>query len=259
MRKFLSASLIVGFSVCGIATALDAQNLGNMVGGLFNKDNQSSKDNSSANTGGPSTAGLSESQMSSGLKEALSVGAKNAAASLSKADGFYKNAAVKILMPQEFQDVASKLKAVGMGSVVDKAVLSMNRAAEDAAGKAAPIFLNAITSISISDAAGILTGGNNAATNYLKGKTTPELTSAFTPVIKSSLSKTGTVQAWANVMNAYNKIPFVAKKQNPDLVDYVTQQALKGMFTTIAGEEAKIRTDPAAQASNLLKTVFGNK
>ncbi|MFT4061932.1 MAG: DUF4197 domain-containing protein [Edaphocola sp.] len=146
---------------------------------------------------------------------------------------------------------------MSMRSMVDKAILAMNRAAEDAANQAAPIFINAITTMSIQDGLGILTGGNNAATNYLKGRTTASLTTAFTPVIEKSLAKTGATSLWKNVFTTYNRIS--ATKVNPSLTGYVTERALEGLFLTIGQEEAKIRTNPAAQVTSLLQKVFGGK
>lgn len=210
-------------------------------------------------TGGNTSSGnnLSNTQVVSGLKEALRIGANNAAGRLSVTDGFFRNAAVKILMPPEVQQVERTLRSVGMGSVVDKAILSMNRAAEDAAKQAAPIFVNAITSMSLQDGFSILNGGNNAATNFLKGRTTPALTTAFRPVINRSLDKVGATSMWNTVFSTYNRLPLVTKKVNPDLSGYVVEKALEGMFFSIAQEEMKIRTDPAAQVTSLLKQVFG--
>jgi len=146
---------------------------------------------------------------------------------------------------------------VGMGSYVDDAILSMNRAAEDASTKALDIFVDAIKNMSIQDAASILSGGDNAATEYLKAKTTASLTAAFRPIIQQSLDKVNATKYWATVFNTYNELPTTFKKVNPDLPAYVTERALNGVFVYIAKEEAKIRKDPAAQVTNLLKKVFG--
>ncbi len=203
-------------------------------------------------------SGLTADEVGKGLKEALSVGVKKGAEQLSGVDGFLGNAAVKILMPPEAVKVEEKLRALGFGKQVDQAIFSMNRAAEDAAKSAAPIFVNAIASMSITDAFGILKGGDSAATTYLKSKTTTPLTAAFAPVIDSSLSKVGAAQYWNALFTTYNKIPFI-KKVNPDLKGYVTDRALSGMFYQVAQEEAKIRKNPAAQTTDLLKKVFGSK
>lgn len=160
-------------------------------------------------------------------------------------------------MPPEAQKVESTLRSFGFGNIVDKAILSMNRAAEDAAGKAAPIFINAIKNMSIQDGVSILRGGNGAATAYLRNATTASLTSAFKPVIDNSLSKVGATAYWGTVMNTYNKLPTTRSRINPDLTAYVTERALNGLFVNIADEENKIRTNPAAQVTDLLKKVFG--
>jgi hypothetical protein len=214
----------------------------------------STSSNSSSQNGIP---GLSNDQVVSGLKEALSLGAQKSADKLSLADGFFKDMAVKILMPQEVKDVESKMRQLGMGSMVDNAILSMNRAAEMAAKDAAPIFIGAIKGMSFTDATSILTGPNDAATQYLKKTTSPQLTTKFTPVIKTALEKTDATKYWNDVFTNYNKIPFV-KKVNPDLTGYVTQKALDGLFYTVALEEAKIRKDPAGTASSIINTVFGS-
>lgn len=199
---------------------------------------------------------LSSDNISNGLKEALTVGANNAAKKLGAQDGFFGNAVLKILMPPEAQKIEKKLRDYGMGSQVDDAILSMNRAAESASKSAAPIFVNAIKSMSITDAYNILKGTDTAATGYLREKTTPQLTSAFSPVIQQSLDDVGATTKWSALVALYNNIPFV-KKLNPDLVGYVTDKALSGMFLSVAEEEKKIRKDPVAQTTDILKKVFG--
>ena len=200
---------------------------------------------------------LSSENISNGLKEALTVGATNAAKKLGVQNGFFGNAALKILMPPEAQKIEKKLRDFGMGDQVDDAILSMNRAAESASQSAAPIFINAIKSMSITDAYTILKGTDTAATGYLRGKTTPQLTTAFTPVIQQSLDDVGASTKWLAIVSLYNNIPFV-KKLNPDLAGYVTDRALSGMFLTVAEEEKKIRKDPVAQTTEILKKVFGS-
>lgn len=201
--------------------------------------------------------GLSNADIVSGLKEALSVGAQQSANQLSSLDGFFKNAAIKILLPEEAQKVEKTLRDVGLGSLVDKAVLSVNRAAEDAAKSAAPIFINAVKTMSIQDALGILKGGDFAATNYLKQKTTAELTAAFKPVIEQSLSKVGATKYWSDVFTNYNR--FATNKINPDLSSFVTGKAMDGIFYEVGLEEQKIRKDPVARTTEILKKVFGSK
>jgi len=205
-----------------------------------------------------SGSNLSNDDIVAGLKEALSVGAKNGAAKLSAVDGFFGNTAIKVLMPPEAKKVESTLRSLGMGDLVDKAILSMNRAAEDASKSAAPIFVDAIKTMSINDALGILKGSDTAATGYLRGKTTAPLTTAFHPVIDTALKKTDATKYWKSVMDAYNKLPTTIKKINPDLTGYVTDRALSGMFYQVAQEEQKIRKDPAARVTDILKKVFGN-
>ena len=207
--------------------------------------------NGNSNAGG---AGLSTATIANGLKEALQVGAEKGTAKLSSADGFFRDAAIKILMPDEAKKVEQKLRSIGLGSQVDNAILSMNRAAEDAAKSATPIFINAIKQMSIQDAAGILRGGDFAATEFLKGKTTTDLTAAFRPVIEESLAKVGATKYWNSVFSTYNK--FSADKVNTDVSAYVTEKALAGIFHEVALQEQKIRKDPAAQTTDLLKQVF---
>lgn len=202
-------------------------------------------------------AGLGNSEIVNGLKEALSIGAKNAGSRLNITNGFFGNSLIKILMPPEAAKVESALRQVGLGNTVDQAILAMNRAAEDAAGKAAPIFINAVTSMNVQDGLGILKGGNGAATAFLKQRTTAALTTAFRPVIQNALNKTGATALWSDVFKLYNQLPMTRKKINPDLVSYATERALSGLFVTIADEEAKIRTNPAARVTNLLQKVFG--
>ncbi|MBX3257492.1 MAG: DUF4197 domain-containing protein [Chitinophagaceae bacterium] len=208
---------------------------------------------SGMNTGG---GALSTTEIAAGLKEALSIGTQNSNARLSSLDGFFGNAAIKILMPEEAQKVESSLRSIGLGSLVDKAILSMNRAAEDAAKSATPVFVNAIKQMTITDAVGILKGGDYAATDYFKTKTTEPLTNAFRPVIEKALTKTDATKYWNDVFSAYNK--FAAKPINTDLAGYVTEKSLAGIFHEVGQEEQKIRKDPAARVTELLKKVFGS-
>lgn len=203
------------------------------------------------------TDGLTTNDIVAGLKEALTVGTQNSSTQLSLADGFFANAAIKILMPPEAQKVENTLRSVGLGSVVDKAILSMNRAAEDAAKSASPIFINAIKQMTILDAIGILKGGDFAATNYFKEKTTAALTEAFRPSIDNALTKVNATKYWKDVFTAYNK--FSANPVNPDLSAYVTSKAVDGIFFQVGIEEQKIRKDPVARVSDILKKVFGSK
>ncbi len=201
-------------------------------------------------------AGLGSGDIVAGLKQALSQGVQKSTAKLSAADGFFKDAAVKILFPPEAQKVEKTLRNAGFEKQVDETILDINRAAEDAAKSAAPIFITAITNMSVQDGVGILKGTDTAATSYLRKTTTAQLTAAFMPVIQNSLQKTGASQSWKNIFDTYNKIPFT-KKVNSDLAAYATAKALDGIFYYVAQEEKSIRKNPAAQASDLLKKVFG--
>jgi hypothetical protein len=205
---------------------------------------------------GKSGTGLSNEEIVSGLKEALSVGAQNSASKLSSLNGFMGNAAIKVLMPDEAKKVESTLRSAGLGKLVDDAILSMNRAAEEASKSAAPIFVDAVKGMNVQDALGILRGNDSAATTYLKGKTWQPLTDAFKPVINGALEKTGATRYWAAVFEAYNKIP-LTRKVNTNLSNYVTDRALGGMFYQVALEEQNIRKNPAARVNDILKKVFG--
>lgn len=203
------------------------------------------------------TGTLSTSEIASGLKEALRVGTDSATKKLSGLNGFFANAAIKILMPPEAKKVEKTLRNVGMGKLVDNAILSMNRAAEDASQFAGQIFWNAIKQMTIQDAIGILRGGDFAATEYLKKHTTAELTNAFKPVIEKSLEKTDATKHWQDVFSVYNK--FSTKPVNTDLTAYVTDKSLQGIFYEIGLEEQKIRKDPAARVTDILKKVFSKQ
>ncbi len=200
--------------------------------------------------------GLSSDDIAAGLKDALNHGIQKSTQQLSAVDGFFKDAAVKILFPPEAAKMEKTLRNAGFGPQVDKAILDINRAAEDAAKSAAAIFLNAIKSMSVTDGINILRGSDTSATAYLRKSTTIQLTAAFLPVITNSLQKTGATQSWKTVVDTYNKIP-LTKKVNPDLPAYATDKALTGVFYYVAVEEKSIRQNPAAQADDLLKKVFG--
>lgn len=207
---------------------------------------------------GGKSGGLSTEDIVSGLKEALVKGSEKGANTLSQVDGFFANAALKILLPPEAQKIESTLRKAGMGKQVDDAILSMNRAAEDAAKSAAPIFTNAIRQMSFQDAVGILKGGDTAATGYLRNKTSAELTAAFAPVINQSLEKVNATKYWNTLVTSYNKVNILGgQKINPDLSAYVTDKALNGIFYQVALEEKSIRKDPVARTSEILKKVFG--
>jgi hypothetical protein len=191
------------------------------------------------------------------LREALNVSAKNAAKQLNVTNGYAGNKLIRIVMPEEASKVERTLREMGLGGTVDKTITSMNRAAEDAAAKAAPILIQAITSMSIEDALKIVKRGNGAATEYLKEKTNSSLSRAFKPVVEQSLNKVRVAPLWNQVFKTYNFLPSTRKKVNPDLVSYVTEKALEGLYITMAQEENKIRENPAARVTSLLEKVFG--
>lgn len=199
--------------------------------------------------------GLSQEQIANGLKEALDNGIDKQVSKLTKTDGFYRNELVKILLPAELQKVESGLRSIGLDNLADEGIKALNRAAEDAVSRATPIFVSAVKEMSFADAKSILMGDDRAATTYLEGRTNTKLYDEFNPVIQSSFSRVGADQIWSNLISRYNSIPFV-EKVNPDLTDYVTEQALNGVYTMISVEEKNIRENVAARTSNLLKQVF---
>nr|WP_041694256.1 DUF4197 domain-containing protein [Emticicia oligotrophica] len=199
---------------------------------------------------------LTNDEVVSGLKEALQVGINKGADSASKVNGFYLNPKIKIPFPPEVQRVETALRKVGLGSEVDKFVLSLNRGAEEAAKEAKPIFIKAILSMSFSDAWGILRGDKNAATMYLKRTTSTALIEAFSPIVERALQKTQATKYYSDLANTYNALPFT-QKVNPDLKGYATQKAIDGLFILVEEEEAKIRANPLARTTEILKRVFG--
>lgn len=197
----------------------------------------------------------SKSTIVAGLKEALSIGTQNAVTNISQKDGYFSNEGIKILMPEKIQRVADILKKIGFQSRVDNFILSMNRAAEKAAPKAASFFVDAIQEMSFEDAQNILNGGNTAATDYFKEKASAKIYNAFKPIISSSMDTVGVTRSYKKMMSKYESIPFIEKK-SLDLDHYVTNTAMGGLFYMVGQEEKKIRTDPAARVTELLKTVF---
>jgi hypothetical protein len=193
--------------------------------------------------------------IAAGLKEALNKGVEKEVSKLTAMDGFYKNEAVKILMPGEMQKVDKTLRKIGMGNLADEGVKSLNRAAEDAVKEATPVFVAAIKNMSITDAKNILLGNDNAATTYLQSSTSSELYKKFLPIVQQSIGKVGADKIWNSIITKYNGMPLVSKV-NPDINDYVTNKAMEGVFKMIAVEEKNIRTDLSARTSPLLKKVF---
>ncbi|TGD59211.1 DUF4197 domain-containing protein [Flavobacterium humi] len=190
-----------------------------------------------------------------GLKEALNKGVTEQVSKLTAVDGFYKNEAVKILMPEELQKVEKTLRKMGMSNLADQGIQSLNRAAEDAVKEATPIFVSAIKNITITDAKSILFGNDNAATLYLQSSTNSALYAKFSPVVQQSIGKVGADVIWASIIKKYNSIPLVSKV-NPDITDYVTNKALEGVFKMITIEEKNIRTNLNSRTSDVLKKVF---
>jgi hypothetical protein len=203
-------------------------------------------------------SGPGNDQIIAGLKEALSIGTGNAVTATSKPDGYFGNQAIKILMPEKIQKVANALGKVGYQKEVDDFVLSMNRAAEKAAPQAKAIFIDAIHQMTVEDARKILDGGDTAATEYFKAKTSGKLYEAFQPIVSSSMNEVGTTRSYKEMMGKYTALPF-ASAESLDLDRYVTNKGLDGLFYLVGQEEIKIRKDPAARVTDLLKTVFGGK
>jgi hypothetical protein len=200
---------------------------------------------------------ISEKDAVDGIKEALVKGATESVRLVSNLDGYWGNPEIKIPFPPEAKEVENKLRAIGLGQKVDEFNLSMNRAAEKAGSEAKAIFIAAIKGMTVTDAINIVRGQNNAATLYLQTTTTPELKNKFQPVIKTSLDNTNVTKYWNDLITAYNRIPFI-RKMNPNLPEYVTDKAINGVFIMLAKEELKIRKDPVARTTELLKKVFGN-
>ena len=198
---------------------------------------------------------LSNEEIAAGLRQALDNGIDKQVTKLTMEDGFFKNELVKIGLPDELQKVDKTLRDIGLGNLADQGLKVLNRAAEDAVKEATPIFINAVKGITFVDAKNILLGTDNAATQYLKSRTSNSLYDKFSPVIENSFTKVGADQIWENLINKYNTIPFV-QKVNPDLTDYVTGEALKGVYTAISIEEKEIRTKVSSRTTDLLKRVF---
>lgn len=199
--------------------------------------------------------GISNEEIAAGLRQSLDFGIEKQVSKLTQTDGYYKNELVKILLPDELQKVDKALRDIGLGNLADEGIKVLNRAAEDAVKEATPIFVDAVKGITFTDAKNILVGNDDAATQYLTGKTQDALYAKFHPVIQSSFSKVGADQIWTNLINRYNSIPFT-NNVNPDLTDYVTGEALKGVYTMIAVEEKEIRTNISSRTTDLLRKVF---
>ena len=230
----------------GCAQTLQAQNIGSLLKMATSIVEQSQ-------------TGLSSGDIANGLKEALQKGAQKGTAKLSSPGGFLENAALKIIMPPEAQKIESTLRKLGFNQLMDDMIVSMNRAAEDACKTAIPIFTNAIKEMTITDGINILKGTDTSATAYLRTKTNTALAQSFSPIIKTSLDKVNATQYWEKIITTYNKVPLIGKKMNPDLVAYVTDKSLSGIYTEIASQEKEIRINPAARTTELLRKVFEKK
>jgi hypothetical protein len=254
----ISATIVL-YSVL-VSAGAEAQSLKDLMKTKGKTDSTQGNNNNILNSLNKSLGGsgkLSAAEVADGLKAALDQGVTKGVQQLSAADGYLGNAAVKILLPPEARKVEQTLRSMGLGRQVDQAITSMNRAAEDAAKSAAPIFVNAIKGITIQDAFGILGGKEDAATQYLKGQTVSALTESFRPIIQTSLDKVDATKHWNTIFSNYNRV--ATEKINPDLPAYVTERALNGLFFQLAQEEANIRRNPAARSTDLLKKVFSNQ
>jgi len=240
MNKLVFIAAILGFQT------VEAQKIGDLL-------------KKASNMAMPSTSGLSADEIAGGLKEALQKGAQTGTAKLSSPGGFLENAALKIIMPPEAQKIESTLRKLGFNQLMDDMIVSMNRAAEDACKTAVPIFTTAIKEMTITDGINILRGSDTSATSYLRTKTNSALAQSFSPIIKTSLDKVNATQYWEKIITTYNSMPLIGKKMNPDLVGYVTDKSLSGIYTEIATQEKDIRANPAARTSALLQKVFTKK
>lgn len=211
----------------------------------------------SLNLPGISGGGITQDEAAQGIREALVQGTTTAILNLNKEDGFFGNQAYKLFLPPDASKIEGTLRDLGLGKTVDKAILQINRGAEEAVGQAKPIFADAIRQMTIRDALNIVRGTNDGATQYFKDKTTGQLIAAFSPIIKSALDKTSATRYYTEVVNTYNRLPTTFNKVNPDLPSYVTGKAVDALFDQIAKEELNIRQNPAARVSEILKKVFG--
>lgn len=241
MRKLiLVAALLATMNSC------QSQNFGNIL--------KQANDVLSGTTSGA----LTTEEIGRGLKEALTVGIKNSSSQASALNGYLGNQTIKLLFPPEALKVEQKLRDLGLGNECDKFITTLNRGAEKAAEKAVPIFVDAITKMTIQDALSILKGDKDAATNYLKRTSSQALMNAYAPIMQDAINSTGATKMYGDIASNYNKIPFT-QKINPDLQQYATQKAVDGLFLLVAQEEQKIRENPAARVSDILKRVFGGQ
>lgn len=243
----LKRTILIAAGALALHTSANAQIL-KKVGNVLNSGSSTS-----------TTTNVTEGEAAGGIKEALEKGVLKGIGLLNKQDGFFGSEFYKVLLPPDALKAEKALRSIGMGSLVDKAILQINRAAENAVGFAAPIFVNAIKQMTINDALKLVTGGQNSATNFFKEKTTASLVAAFSPVIDSALSQTAATKYYGEIVTKYNSLPTSFTKLDPDLKGYVTNKAVNALFDQIGKEEAAIRSNPAARTTELLKKVFGSK
>ncbi len=241
--RLVIIGIVAAMLVIQLSAAQAAEEGGNILKGIFNVFKGET---------------LSDSKIVQGLKEALEIGTANAVKTVSKVDGYYKNPQIKIPLPESIQKVESVLRAVGYGPKIDELSLSMNRAAEKAAPKAKALFWDAVKAMTFEDARQILKGSDDAATRYFEGKTRDQLQQLFTPIVHTTMQEVGVTRTYQQVYAKVNTIPY-ADRLKLDLDAYVTGKALDGLFYMVAEEEQKIRKDPAARVTQLLKEVFGGK
>ncbi|GAA4162525.1 hypothetical protein GCM10022217_30090 [Chryseobacterium ginsenosidimutans] len=265
MRKTILLAGILFFSVSAQAQILDVIkstvkdktgiDLNNPKTTTGSTTTTTSTKTSTTSTSPINLGSLTSTQISSGLKEALSLGVTEGVKKLGVTDGFLKNEAVKILMPEKLRKIDTTLRSVGLGSLADQGVKLLNRAAEDAVTEAAPIFTKAITSMTITDAKNILLGSDNSATNYLQTKTQSQLFTAFQPKVKASLGKVGADTLWKSIISKYNTL--TEQAVTTDLNEYVTTETINGVFKMVADKESGIRNTPAMRTTSILQKVFG--
>ena len=208
-------------------------------------------------TGTFGRGGFTETEAANGIKEALGQGVAKSILKLNTTDGFFNDAVYKVLLPPDAKKVEKTLRAAGFGNMVDKAILQINRGAEDAVGYAKPIFVDAIKNMTLQDAVGLVKNGDTSATHFFRNKTTAQLMAAFQPVIRASLNRVDATKYYGDIINTYNNLPTTFRKINPDLTSYVTERATLALFDQIAKEELNIRSNFSARSSDLLRKVFG--
>lgn len=208
---------------------------------------------------GSTIGGITETEAAEGIKEALAQGLSKAVLQLNTQDGFFKDAFYKILLPPDAKKIENTMRSIGLGSQVDRAILQINRGAEDAAGYAKPIFVDAIKSMTLQDAIGLVKNGDTSATHFFREKTTDKLLAAFKPVIQASLDKVSATKYYGDLVNTYNNFPTTVKKINPDLTGFVTAKATDALFDLVAKEEKNIRNNIAARTTEILRKVFGSR